>query len=48
MNEFYDSLVEPERASPQNVALKYARTLYYDYERLLSAKVTSTTLWPHP
>lgn len=43
MNEFYDSLVEPERASPQNVALKYARTLYYDYERLLSAKAASTS-----
>ncbi len=25
MNEFYDSLLEPERASVQDVALKYGR-----------------------
>ncbi|WP_133259974.1 hypothetical protein [Streptacidiphilus pinicola] len=43
MNEFYDSLVEPERASPRDVALTYARTLYADYERLLSTKAAATS-----
>ncbi|MER7408094.1 hypothetical protein ABT373_37955 [Streptomyces sp. NPDC000070] len=43
MNKFYDSLMEPDRRSVQDVALKYARTLKRDYERLLNAKVTSTS-----
>ncbi|MFJ5726336.1 hypothetical protein [Streptomyces sp. NPDC093149] len=43
MNEFYDSLSEQERTSTQHVALKYARTLYPSYERLLSSKVASTS-----
>ncbi|MER5987639.1 hypothetical protein [Streptomyces sp. NPDC001787] len=43
MNEFYDSLTEPERGSAQDVALKYARELYGGYERLLSTKVASTS-----
>ncbi|MFF3735160.1 hypothetical protein ACFYXM_34035 [Streptomyces sp. NPDC002476] len=43
MNEFYDSLTEPERDSAQDVALKYARELYGGYERLLSTKVASTS-----
>ncbi|MGW1651645.1 hypothetical protein [Streptomyces atratus] len=43
MNEFYESLMESERASARDVALKYARTLYPSYERLLSSKVTSTS-----
>src|SRR6478735_2763716 len=41
MNAFYDSLTEPERETAQGVALKYARTLYNGYERLLSAKAAS-------
>lgn len=43
MNEFYDSLAEPEKASPRDVALTYARTLYADHERLLSAKAAATS-----
>lgn len=43
MNEFYDSLLEQERASVQEVALKYGRTLRPWYERLLSAKAVSAS-----
>jgi hypothetical protein len=43
MNEFYDSLLGQERASVQEVALKYGRTLNSYYERLLSAKAVSTS-----
>lgn len=43
MNEFYDSLLEQERASVQDVAFKYGRTVYRDYRRLLRAKAASTS-----
>lgn len=43
MNEFYDSLSGQERASVQDVALKYGRTVHGYYERLLSAKAASTS-----
>ncbi|MFE6962182.1 hypothetical protein [Streptomyces sp. NPDC057696] len=43
MNEFYDSLCEQERASVQDVALKYGRTLNPCYERLLNAKAVSAS-----
>ncbi|NUR05301.1 MAG: hypothetical protein HOY79_54995 [Streptomyces sp.] len=43
MNEFYDSLSEQERASVQDVALKYGRMLNPCYELLLSAKTASTS-----
>ncbi|WP_143675931.1 hypothetical protein [Streptomyces milbemycinicus] len=43
MNEFYDSLVAQKRASVQDVALKYGRTLYPCYESLLRAKAVSTS-----
>lgn len=43
MNEFYDSLLERERASAQDVALKYGRTVNLYYERLLSTKASSTS-----
>ncbi|MGW8779792.1 hypothetical protein ACWGNM_17270 [Streptomyces sp. NPDC055796] len=41
MNEFYDSLGKGERASTQDVALKYGRTVNSYHERLLSAKAAS-------
>ncbi|WP_157877318.1 hypothetical protein [Streptomyces odonnellii] len=43
MNEFYDALTGAGRASVQDVALKYGRTLNPYYVRLLSAKAASTT-----
>lgn len=43
MGEFYDSLSRWERASTQNVALKYGRTVYGYNKRLLSAKAASTS-----
>lgn len=43
MNKFYDSLLEQERASVQDVALEYGRTLDRRYKRLLSAKAASTS-----
>ncbi|MYS73921.1 hypothetical protein GTY88_26420 [Streptomyces sp. SID5926] len=43
MNEFYDALLKEERASVEDVALKYARTLHPTYDHLLSAKFASTT-----
>lgn len=43
MNEFYDSLSERERASAQDVALKYGIMLKPCYELLLSAKSVSAS-----
>ncbi|MFE7358506.1 hypothetical protein ACFU8Q_36750 [Streptomyces sp. NPDC057543] len=43
MNEFYDSLLEQEGASVEDVARKYGRHLKSNYTRLLSAKNTSTS-----
>ncbi|MEU5109603.1 hypothetical protein AB0H07_46470 [Streptomyces sp. NPDC021354] len=43
MNEFYDSLLEQEIASVQDVALKYGRMLDRHYKRLLRAKAASTS-----
>ena len=43
MNEFYDSLLQQERASVQDVALKYGRTLNPYYEFLLSEKAVSAS-----
>ncbi|MEC3994979.1 hypothetical protein VSR01_16160 [Actinacidiphila sp. DG2A-62] len=42
MNEFYDSLQGEDRASAQDVALTYGRTVNRHYRRLLSAKDAST------
>ncbi|MCX5357959.1 hypothetical protein OG864_04455 [Streptomyces sp. NBC_00124] len=41
MNEFFDSLPEPRRAATGDVAHLYARTLYPNYERLLSPKAAA-------
>ncbi|GGM20984.1 hypothetical protein GCM10010129_76540 [Streptomyces fumigatiscleroticus] len=43
MNEFYDSLSRQKRASVQDVAVTYGRTVYHTYERLLRAKTTSAS-----
>ncbi|MEU2269801.1 hypothetical protein ABZ568_26055 [Streptomyces olindensis] len=43
MNEFYDSLTELERASVQDVALKYGRRIESCYGRLLNEKAASTS-----
>ncbi|MFD8110284.1 hypothetical protein [Streptomyces microflavus] len=43
MNEFYDSLLEPERASVKDVALEYGRHLDSYYYGLLRAKAASTS-----
>ncbi|MFE5375675.1 hypothetical protein [Streptomyces mirabilis] len=43
MNEFYDSLLGQERASVQDVSLKYGRIIYRCHERLLRAKAVSTS-----
>ncbi|MFB8272915.1 hypothetical protein ACFC96_40890 [Streptomyces sp. NPDC055955] len=45
MNEFFDSLPAPRRAALSDVAHHYARTLYPNHERLLSAK--STAAYPY-
>ncbi|MDX2591310.1 hypothetical protein PV343_03150 [Streptomyces sp. WI03-4A] len=41
MNEFFDSLPAPRRGGLSDVARHYARTLYSNHERLLSAKATA-------
>ncbi|MCR3738395.1 hypothetical protein BS35_000934 [Actinomadura glauciflava] len=43
MDEFYDALSRQERASAQDIALKYGRTVYGYDKRLLSAKAASTS-----
>ncbi|MFJ6354832.1 hypothetical protein ACIQKB_35915 [Streptomyces sp. NPDC092046] len=43
MNEFYDALSTQERASVRDIALKYSRTLYPSYDRLLSLKSASSS-----
>lgn len=43
MNKFYDSLQEGQRASVQDVALAYGRTVNRYYDRLLRAKTASNS-----